>query len=379
MSKPDDKELRVLSLVSYKIFPPQMGGQKGIALFNRYFSKVVTLTCVTTRNNEGFEKEGYEILPILSNSKWRYANPFLFFTLRRLIREKKISHLLLEHPYYGWLGLLLKWFGRVKLVIHSHNIEALRFKSTGKWWWGILWNYEKFVHRRAHANFFIHDDDRNYAIRKFKLKPERCTTITYGFERSAPPLPEERTAAKQQLLAQYGLAPGTTLLLFNGTLDYLPNQKALDVILQTINPQLLANNDFHYKILVCGKNLPASYDDLSAYTAQNIVYCGFVDDISLYFKGADIFMNPVIEGGGIKTKLVEALGFDLQVVTTENGAIGVPPTLTGGKMQVVNDGDWQAFAWHLQQPSGASIPQAFFEYFYWGEVVGRGKIAIRNI
>jgi polysaccharide biosynthesis protein PslH len=372
-----DNNLKVLSLVSYKIFPPQMGGQKGIALFNRYFSKHVTLTCVTTQNNTHYEGEGYEILPVLSNSRWRYANPLLFFKLRRIIRQKKITHLLMEHPYYGWLGVLLKWFCRVKLIVHSHNIEGLRFKSTGKWWWGILWNYEKLTHRLASFNFFIQDADREYALKKFRLKGRRCATITYGFELAGAPSVTERAAARKTVAATHGLNEQDTLLLFNGTLDYLPNQKALDVILETINPVLASTPGYRYKILICGKNLPPRYDELKSHAAVNIAYAGFVNDISVYFKAADIFLNPVIEGGGIKTKLVEALGYNLNVVTTKNGAVGVPEHITGGNMQVVNDGDWAAFTTAvLQADIRRNIPDTFFEHFYWGKIAERAADVI---
>ena len=41
----------VLSIVTYKILPPKLGGQKGIALFNEYFSKEAILFCFTIRDN----------------------------------------------------------------------------------------------------------------------------------------------------------------------------------------------------------------------------------------------------------------------------------------------------------------------------------------
>ena len=161
--------LNVLSLVSYPFLPPKMGGQKGIAFFDAYLSKHINLTCITTKANDVTEDTGYEVINILSNSRLRYINIFYFFTVRNLIKKKKITHLILEHPYYGWLGILLKWFCNVKLIVHSHNIESLRFKSTGRFWWQLLWFYEKFVHQQADGNFFIHDDDRKYATEKFKL------------------------------------------------------------------------------------------------------------------------------------------------------------------------------------------------------------------
>src|SRR5215471_3774905 len=97
----------VLSLVSYQFLPARVGGQKGIALFNKFFSRHLKLTCITTKSNDAKAAEGYEVLNILSNSPFRYINPLYFFTLKKLIRKRNITHLLLEHPYYGWLAVLL--------------------------------------------------------------------------------------------------------------------------------------------------------------------------------------------------------------------------------------------------------------------------------
>ena len=254
--------LNVLSIVSYPFLPAKMGGQKGIALFNRFFAASVNLTCITTKNNEPGLNEGYTVKNMLSNSKMRYINLFYFFTIRNEIRKNKITHLILEHPYYGWLGIMLKRFCKIRLIVHSHNIEALRFKSTGKWWWRILWKYEQWVYKNADSCFFITEEDKNYAFAQFGLDHTKCNTITYGFELNQAPATEEKTVARDFLNSRYGLDKNETLLLFNGTLDYPPNLNAVDLILHRINPVLMAHPEFNYRIIICGKNLPESYKEL---------------------------------------------------------------------------------------------------------------------
>ena len=354
-----------------------MGGQKGIALFYQYLSRLISVTIISTKNNEmpvGLEAQ---FLPVLSNSKLRYINPFLFFKIKRILLQNNCTHLVLEHPYFGWLGMLLKKFCKIKLIIHSHNIESLRFKSTGRYWWPILWRYEKLTHQKADTNFFITDEDREFAIKNFSLSPGKCHTITYGFEISKPPLESEKQESRKALQQLYHIKEEEKILLFNGTLDYKPNQDAVDIILQHINPLLLAENNFTYKIIICGKGLPAQYDSLKEYAEKNIIYAGFVDDINMYFKGADIFINPVTDGGGIKTKLVEALGYDLNVVSTKSGAIGVPLSLTGDKLITVTDADWHGFAKAiLESDTANAIPAAFFAHFYWGNIAAKVKTII---
>ncbi len=374
-----DKTVNILSLVPYKFLPPNMGGQKGIAFFNRYLSKHVSLKCVTIKENSETLTEGYPIKNILSNITTRYINPFYFFTLSRIIREEKITHLIIEHPYYGWLGILLKWFCKIKLIVHSHNIESLRFKSMGKWWWGILWHYERFTHRRADHNFFIHDDDRNFAIKNFKLDAEKCTTITYGFELSEAPSPADKRSAREAICKLHNIEASDKILLFNGTLGYKPNLDALDIILEKINPLLLADNDFKYKIIICGNKLPAEYNGLVNYKEKNIIYAGFVDDINLYFKGADIFINPVIDGGGIKTKVVEALGYDLSVISTRSGAIGIPEEITGSKLLVLPDNDWTEFARQIiLLNTDKRISNDYFKHFYWDNIAAKAATFINS-
>jgi hypothetical protein len=372
-----DKPVKILSLVSYKFLPPDMGGQKGIAFFNRYLSRITNFMCVTIKDNTELSAEGYAIKNILSNSATRYINPFYFLTLSRIIRQEKITHLIIEHPYYGWLGILLKWFCRVKLIVHSHNIESLRFKSTGRWWWGILWHYEKLTHKNADHNFFIQENDRTYAIDNFRLDPQKCTVITYGFELSEAPALADKQSAKEQICKAHKISGHEKILLFNGTLGYKPNLNALDTILKTINPVLLADDNFKYKIIICGNKLPASCNGLINYKDQHIIYAGFVEDINLYFKGCDIFINPVVDGGGIKTKVVEALGYNLSVISTQSGAIGIPVEITGNKMKIVADNDWDGFANHIKTINlKETIPPAYFEHFYWGRVAEKAKKAI---
>src|ERR1022692_2860336 len=113
----------VLSIVPYKIFPAKFGGQKGIANFNEYFSRYHHLIGVTVNENAPGSAP-YTIINKLGSSRLRYVNIFLFFPLIRIIRQQHISHVIVEHPYLGWLGLLLRCFSKVKVIIHSHNIEA---------------------------------------------------------------------------------------------------------------------------------------------------------------------------------------------------------------------------------------------------------------
>ena len=368
---------RIVSLVSYAFLPAKVGGQKHIALFYEYLSAYIPVHCVTTSRNDPAYAKGYRVENILSTSIVRYMNPFYFFLLRKRIRQEAASHLLIEHPYYGWLAVLLKWFCKVPLVIHSHNIESIRFKTIGKPWWRLLWYYERFVHRQADYNLFITDADKAYAVKAYGLVVEKCMTATYGITTSEPPAAEAKAAARAQLLQHYGLAPATTLLFFNGTFDYLPNRQGLYSITEQLNPLLARNPDFKYAILVCGRDIPEA---LLQTAIPNVYFAGFVNDISQYFMGADVFINPITSGGGIKTKLVEALGYNLNAVSTRTGATGIPTALCGEKLLLSDDGDWRTFAENIIRATRVTqqIPAAYYDFFYWGSIAKRTSAFLTN-
>lgn len=369
----------VLSIVSYKIFPAKFGGQKGIASFNEYFSKYHSLYCVTVKENDQASAP-YKIINILENTPLRYVNIFYYWPLKKIIRQNNISHVILEHPYYGWLGLLLQRFCGVRLIIHSHNIEAERFKTVGKPWWKILWYYERYIHKKADHTFCISENDRRYFIEQYKIPPGKTSVITYGISWNTAPAADERARSKNILLEKYSLKPGVVLYMFNGALEYKPNFDAVKNIVEKINPLFIKNN-IPYKIIICGKNLPRDLDDLKQYANENIIYAGFVDDIVVYFKGVDIFINPVTDGGGIKTKLVEALGYNMNAVSTLNGSIGVDEKICNGKLLLCANTDWQNFSEKMIEATHITrkITGEFYDNFYWDNIAKKAATVIDNL
>jgi len=358
--------MKILSLIPYKVLPARAGGPRHITLQNKYMSRLVELICVTTKNNDPSCAE-YPVMNILGTSPLRYINPLYFFTLRKIIRQERVTHLMLEHPYYGWLGILLKMFTGVKLITRSSNIEAIRWKSMGKWWWRILFAYEKLTHRKSDYNLFVQEDDRQFAITRFGLRPELCHVATYGIEMQGIPPAQECAEIKKQIKQQYNIAGDEHLLFFNSAFGYKPNDDAFLLLTEQVAPLLRQKQGFRYKIVVCGMNIP---DSIARRSFPDIIIAGFVDDITRYYKAADVFLNPLIDGGGIKTKLVDSLVYNRNAVSTVNGAIGVDPLWCNGKLLIVANEDMAAFASAIVQATGitADTPPAFFDHFYGGNI-----------
>ncbi len=362
------KNISIVSIVPYKILPAHLGGEKGIAVFNEYLSKEAQLTCIGTQNNDIRLAKGYRFLNILSDHRWRYINFFLYFTVRKIISQQKATHLIIEHPYYGWLAWLLRSTLSIQLIVHSHNIEYMRSKSINRSWWRLLKWYEGWVYSIADKIFFISDDDQSFAIEHLGVKENKSLTVTYGIEQER--LPADISEQRKLIEEKHRILPEEKILLFNGALYHHTNYDALKIILDKINPLLLQESSFKYKIIICGKGLPSFFNELKEYADSNIIYAGFVDDIEAYFKAADIFLNPILSGGGVKTKAIEALAMNCTVISSPLGAMGIRQEVCGEKLFIVSEGDWKKYRdLIITTPANNQTPASFFEYYYWGKVV----------
>jgi glycosyltransferase involved in cell wall biosynthesis len=206
-------------------------------------------------------------------------------------------------------------------------------------------------------------------IKKMSVKKDCCVIVPYGINEQSSP--SDKFSFKQEICKKHNLNPTLPLLFFNGLLDYKPNLEALDVIIEKIHPILLSK-EFKCNLLIAGKRLPSTYNELKDYNKENIYYAGFVDDINAYTKAADILLNPVLTGGGVKTKMIEAIALNTKVVATNTGAIGVDITDCGGILFVVEDNNWEEFAEKVIIASSGSstpTPTSFYRRYHWKEIV----------
>jgi glycosyltransferase involved in cell wall biosynthesis len=360
---------KILDIIPYKILPAEMGGQKGIALFCKYLGEQNELTTISVKDNETRFAETYKMIPLFSEKRSRYLNLFYISSIKKIIKEKQIKNVITEHPYMAWMGWRLKKGLGIKWFVHSHNIEFERFRTLNKWWYKVLKIYEKWAYKNADAVFFKTNEDSQFAVKNKMVKKENAVLVPFGVEIKEMPL--DKAEQKKKICNQYNIPENTTLLFFNGALNYKPNTDALSFIIDEINPLLLQQKSFNYKILICGKGLPSSFNELKSYADKNIIYAGFVDDVVSYFKAVDIFLNAVVTGGGVKTKIVEAMGYGATVISCETGAAGIEVAVCGQKIKIVPDNNATAFVNAIDQIKNNlnETPLSYYNYYYWGNIV----------
>jgi polysaccharide biosynthesis protein PslH len=367
---------KILSVVWYKILPAKYGGQKGIALFNKYLSKEIELVCLCSKNNEQTSEVNYKLIPELPVSKTQFLNPFCWYKIISTVKKEKITHLILEHPYHGIAGWFAKKVYGIKLIVHSHNIEAKRFKEAGNRWWRLLAFYEKWIHRRANLSLFKTEDELSYAVTHFGLEKEKCILTPYGID------PEEkrpdRHAARSIIAERHNVLPTEKILLFAGTLDYKPNATAVENIYKEIAPRL-AVQDFQGKIIICGRNKLPSFQYLNRLNHPTVINTGEVEDIENYFAAADVFINPVLSGGGVQTKVIDALSYGCNVVAFKKMIEKRMSDAESQSLFSADSSDWNDFIEKLERScNSAKRAGNFTDLYNWEKIIKQVVLFLKD-
>src|SRR2546423_10942336 len=303
-----------LALVRFRVFPALMGGQKGVVSFYKYLSHRINITLAVSVDNDLSPE--LDMKKILQPNKWIFLNIFKLRKLASLVKARDIEVIIAEHSYPGWIAWLLHKTTGKPFIIHSHNIEARRFHKMNKWWWRwYLW-YEGWIHRKAQYSFFISEEDKKTAISQFRLNPDQCLVITYGIDRA-----ENNILTKQESRRRLGIDPQKAVFLFNGTLDYKPNHDAIINFIEEINPSLQKKLT-NYEIIITGNRISKELIQ-NLKSKKNLTYRGYVDNIDIYYQAADLFLNPITNDTGVKTKVIESIANNCTVISTESGASGI--------------------------------------------------------
>jgi hypothetical protein len=356
-----------------------MGGQKYIIDYYRTLAKYTKVVLAISRDNKeaiSTEKE-LKLLPFLFNHWYGFLNILKCYRLIQIIKKEKIDVIIIDHSYFGWLGLLLRAFTRKKLIIKSANLEAYRFKDMGRWGWQLYEVYEKWVHQKADRNFFIADEERLYAIEHWGVNATISYTLPYGTTKEYPGSIVEKKESRNKLLTDHSLAPNTKLFLFNGTLDYIPNEDALYIILNELIPRL-NNANLQYKIFICGVQIKPNWEE-QLKGNPNIIYKGFVFDMQLYNYGTNCFICPITLGTGVKTKMIDAIAAGQNVIASQKSCTGFNQKMLESQLIAIEDYNWDEFARAMielpinQMPE---TPPAFYKAFNWNNIVRESILSL---
>lgn len=235
--------------------------------------------------------------------------------ITRCIQTNKIDVINVEFPQMCINLLKIKKKYNIPINLYQHNNEWNRFLQLSDTVSGIkqllykresrlLYKMEKKLFEDGIVDYycFLSDKDIESYTKIIKVKKEKISYVPLG--------------ADDCELSQ-SVHDGKNII-FCGAMDSELNQEAV---------KWFVNNVFNkIKRIVCdvkfyivGKN-PSR--DVLALNSDDIIVTGTVDDIREYYQIADLVVVPLLHGGGVKVKLLEAVGYNKNIVTTTVGIEG---------------------------------------------------------
>ena len=124
-------------------------------------------------------------------------------------------------------------------------------------------------------------------------------------------------APRKEPLSPVGRRPPS--ILFVGYYRHPPNAEAASWLVHEIFPAVRKDHPEAELILV-GAEMPAELEHVDE---EGVVAVGAVDDVTEYLERAAVVVAPIRSGGGVRVKVLDALGAGKAVVATPMAAEGI--------------------------------------------------------
>lgn len=368
-------DIRILGIAPFRFLPLRNGGNQAIAKLHHYIGMHCADHVVSTVGN-GENPFSFQLHKVFPEHRRRYLPFNGLGKVVRIAKEQGCTHIICEHPYMALTAIAVSDKLGIPWYLRSHNIEAERYRGFGKPFWPALRVFEKYAMQKANGIFFITPEDAQWSIDNYGISADKCHDIPFGTDLQQ--LPGGYNQAREQLAAELNLRKDIPWLYFLGALDYSPNAAAVQYIIEEVQPRLLAKGK-DFEIIIAGAGLSQELQD-KIKASKNIIYPGFVNDLEVLLKGCDIMLNPVMKGGGVKTKAIEALGYNNTVVSSVSGATGLQQNVCGSKLHVLPDFDWDAFtdATINAMNTRTDTPQLFYDTYYHGRIAEKVISILKN-
>lgn len=236
--------------------------------------------------------------------------------IERCIKERAIDLINVDFPHM--CVNLLKIKTTIPIILNEHNIEWKVYQTIASSQRNVLkkiayWVdsfrlkvYEKqiFLKIKFDKITFVSEKDMRFAIEHHFCSQEKCKLIPVGSDKQILSNMENQSKRKN--------------IIFVGKMSYAPNVEAVMWFVNEILPRIQARYE-NVKFYIVGKEPLVKVQKLAK---ENVVVTGMVDSVKQYYEQADLVVLPLKNGGGVKVKLLEAIGYGKMVVSTSVGVEG---------------------------------------------------------
>lgn len=255
---------------------------------------------------------GLSLIQRLPYSSAKYHSREYIQLVKSLLSKESFDVVIIDHSQLGWL---LKWVEKHPVIFTAHNIEHEIYlqhasharNGLSKWVYqreaNLIKRMEDELADGSAQVWTLTHHDADY-FSKVKQTPGKVMTVSLpsGFAKL-----QDTSIAKQFDIGLIGSWP------------WKPNEEGLHWFLQNVHPLLPTNVSIH----VAGRGA-----DWLVGQYPNITYRGFVPDAQEFMAAARVVAIPMLSGGGIQIKTLDAIAAGSLIVATPTALRGIadPPS-----------------------------------------------------
>lgn len=317
----EEYELHLL-IVGYKYMKDQ------VESFRTRYGELFRSVTVVARDSlpataEEEEEEAYygerleHGLPFLDIS---YYSARVVDAAAALITRFSIGLLELHSTHVAYLK---HFFPDIPALLVSHNIESELFPfwipATSKL---PLERMEQIAEQSRKNAREVEIDNRWHFEAMTFISPSDMHKVTPRVERHHLPLGFPVTDKAYQVRS------GACNVLWLGAFDWSPNAEGMNWFAEKVFPLLrdrLEESQLVFHIV----GAKPSQQVLALHDGIHVIVHGFVENLDAIFAEADMLMAPLLRGGGVRVKVIQAMSQGLPVIGTTVGCSGIG--LTHGK------------------------------------------------
>ncbi len=336
--------MKILVVSPFSVYPPKSGGTLRINSLNLELSKnhkvylfsqgvrklELRKNCKktwTSKINSNYIEYHFVNIPSLIIScilasyikypskifSGNFLNKDSSLLLNKYIKDTDVIQV--EHPWQFQFIYNNKPY-KTPIILVEHNVEFDLFEQTinsnsiiMRKLLKICRDKEEFAVKKADAVFAVSKIDAKKLCEEFHINESKVHVIPNGVDTSnfVPYINSEKEKTKKLMNLN-----GKKIILFTGS-RHIPNIQAVNNILKIAKK--IKNKDI---LFIVAGSVGNSFKNL-----KNVLFTGYVDDISIYFKVADLAVNPMISGSGTNLKTLEYLACGIPTITTKVGARGL--------------------------------------------------------
>ena len=250
--------------------------------------------------------------PYVCTSRWQKS---MKDDIEKMFDKIEPDYILVDFPQM--LGNISnKIFKSGNVVLNQHNTEYQTLRNLSglysSWLMRIAGKVESYRLQLLEKEYysmnliklytFLSIEDKSFFEKKYGLN--NTYLVPVGTETIKLPEPPKKDF----------------IISYIGKMEYPANAEASVWFANNVYSKLKSHIP-NLKFFIVGKNPLESVISLGK-NDENIVVTGTVSDIKAYFEQSDIIVIPLFHGGGVKVKLLEALGYGKLVITTPKGIEG---------------------------------------------------------